>query len=118
MQAQAELYPSNIFLSEASSRIVAELVSARVECFRSLEAYLDFFVPIYSTPRGGINSEQVTVLRAWLKVEFPNNAKSQFAVNHFLSAGVSAVAEYSVFQAADGFDSEVLLLRNKGQSAV
>lgn len=82
MQAQAELYPSNIFLNEALSRIVAELVSARVECFRSLETYLGFFVSIYSTRRGGINSEEVTGLRAWLKVEFPNNTKAQLAVNH------------------------------------
>jgi len=118
MHAQADLYPSTIFWNEASSRIVAELVSARVECFRSLETYLGFFVPTYSTPRGGINSEQVTGLRALLKVEFPNNTKAQLEVNHFLTKGVSAVAEYSVFQAADGFDSEVLLLRKKGQSAV
>ena len=61
---------------------------------------------------------KVTGLRAWLKVEFPNGTKAQLAVNHFLSGGVSAVAEYSVFQAVDGFDSEVVLLRKKGQSAV
>jgi hypothetical protein len=118
MHAQANLYNSNVFLNEALSRVVAELVSPRVECFRSLETYLGFFVPTYSTLRGGINSEQVMGLRDWLKIEIPNNTKAQFAVNHFFTGGVSAVAEYSVFQAADGFDSEVLILRKKVQSAL
>ena len=118
MQAQDELYRPTIFWDEASTRIVAELVSAGVERFRSLETALGFFVPTYSTPRGGINAEQVKGLRDWLNVKFPKNAKAQHTVNHFLSGRVSALADCSVFQAADGFDSEALLFSKKGQSAL
>jgi putative sugar O-methyltransferase len=101
MQAQDELYRPTIFWDEASSRIVAELVSAGVERFRSLETSLGFFVPTYGTPGGGISAEQVMGLRDWLKVEYPNNTKAQLSVNHFLSGRMSALADYRVLQAAD-----------------
>ena len=118
MQAQNEQYRPTIFWDEASSRIVAELVSAGVERFRSLEADFGFFVPTYGTLGGGVSAEQVMGLRDWFKVEFPNNTKAQLSVNHFLSGRMSALADYRVLQAADGFHSELLHLSKKGQSAI
>ena len=101
MQAQDELYRPTIFWNEASSRIFAELVSAGVKRFRSLETALGFFVPTSGTPGGGISAEQAMGLLDWLKVEFPNNTKAQLSVNHFLSGRMSALADYRVLKAAD-----------------
>ena len=101
MQTQSELYRPTVFWEEASNRIVAELLSGGIERFRSLQTSLGFFVPTYGTPGGGLSAEQVTGLRDWLRVEHPNDAKPQLAVNHFLSGDMSALADYRVLQAAD-----------------
>ena len=101
MQAQDELYRPTVFWDEASSRIVAELVSGGLVRFRSLETALGFFVPTYGTPGGGLGAEQVKLLREWLKVEYPNDAKPNLALNHFLSGHMSALGDYRVLQAAD-----------------
>jgi putative sugar O-methyltransferase len=101
MRVQDELYRPTIFWDEAFSRILAELVSAGVERFRSLETALGFFVPTYGIPGGGISAEQVMGLRDWLKVEFPNNTKTQLAVNHFLCGRMSALEDYRVLRAVD-----------------
>lgn len=101
MQTQSELYRPTVFWEEASNRIVAELLSGGVERFRSLPTSLGFFVPTYGTPGGGLSAEQVKRLSEWLKVEYPNEAKPQLAVNLFLSGSMSALSDYRVLKAAD-----------------
>ena len=101
MQTQNKLYRPTVFWDEASSRIVAELETNGVECFRSLDTALGFFVPTYGSPGGGFGAEQVRGLRDWVKGEYPKEAKPSLALNHFLSGHISALADYRVLKAAD-----------------
>jgi putative sugar O-methyltransferase len=101
MQTQSELYRPTAFWDEASSRIVSELESNGVERFRSLDTALGFFVPTYGVPGGGFSTQQTAGLRAWLKGKYPEDAKPQLALNHFLSGRMSALADYRVLRAAD-----------------
>lgn len=101
MRAQSELYRPTVFWDEASSRIVSELESNGVECFRSLDTALGFFVPTYGVPGGGFSTEQSGGLRAWFKGKYPKDAKPELALDHFLSGHMSALADYRVLQAAD-----------------
>jgi len=101
MRTQSELYRPTVFWDEASTLIVSELVSGGLERFRSLKTALGFFVPTYGTPGGGLSVEQVTGMRNWLKIEYPNEVKPLLAVNHFLSGYMLALADYRVLMAAD-----------------
>ncbi len=105
MKAQSELYQPTAFWGEASSRIVTEICMHAVEHFRSLPSALGFFVPTYGMPGGGFSEEQSRGLRDWLQCEFPQEFKSQLALDQFLKGEMSALADYRVLLAADDPDS-------------
>lgn len=101
MLAENELYRPTVFWDEASSRIVAELISHGIEHFRSLPNALGFFVPTYGDPGGGFSKEQSCFLVDVLRCEFPQATKPLLALDQFLCGYTSALADYRVLTAVD-----------------
>jgi putative sugar O-methyltransferase len=104
MLLQDKLYQPTSFWHEASSKIVSELFQYGIENFRSLQTALGFFVPTYGSPGSAFSDMQSKNLCDFLSAEWPNEIKSQLALNKFLNGYFSALSDYRVLKASDDSD--------------
>jgi len=101
MLIQDALYQPTSFWDQTSEQIVTELCTSGVENFRQLPTSLGYFVPTYGAPASGLSKEQVERLTGVLAAEYPEQKKSQLALEHFLSGKLHALSDYRVLIAAD-----------------
>lgn len=117
MQGQNEFYRPTVFWDEASSRIVKDVCTYGIECFRTHPTALSFFVPTYGIPGGGFTEEQAAELLDCLRSEHASARKPQLALDQFLRGYISALSDYRVLLASDD-SSRLPYLHTFSESAI
>lgn len=98
---QSGLYRPTYFWHGASSRIVNEICTNGIECFRSLPEILSYFSPTYGSPGNGYTAQQSSDLLEIFCEKNPQDTKSQLALKQFLNGEMQALSDYRVLLASD-----------------